>query len=119
MTITQRIELRRLGYSKDEIAELAVAEAAAAAQPEPEPAPSAAAQPEPAPSAAAQPEPAPAVTVAEPAAAGITQPTMADVLTAINNLTTALQKQNINNTPQPVEPQPETATDIFTNLLKG
>ena len=109
MTITQRIELRRLGYSKDEIAELAVAEAAAAAQPEPEPAPS----------AAAQPEPAPAVTVAEPAAAGITQPTMADVLTAINNLTTALQKQNINNTPQPVEPQPETATDIFTNLLKG
>lgn len=109
MTITQRIELRRLGYSKDEIAELAAAEAAAAAQPEPEPAPA----------AAAQPEPAPAATVAEPAAAGITQPSMADVLTAINNLTTALQKQNINNIPQPVEPQPETATDIFTNLLKG
>lgn len=113
MTITQRIELRRLGYSKDEIAELAAAEAAAAAQPEPEPVA------DPAPAAAAQPEPAPAVTVAEPAAAGITQPSMADVLTAINNLTTALQKQNINNIPQPVEPQPETATDIFTNLLKG
>lgn len=111
MTITQRIELRRLGYSKDEIAELAAAEAAAAAQPEPEPVP--------APAAAAQPEPAPAVTVAEPAAAGMNQPSMADVLTAINNLTTALQKQNINSIPQPVEPQPETATEIFTNLLKG
>lgn len=116
MTITQRIELRRLGYSKDEIAELAAAEAAAAAQPEPEPAPAAEDQ---APAAAAQPEPAPAVTVAEPAAAGMNQPSMADVLTAINNLTTALQKQNINSIPQPVEPQPETATDIFTNLLKG
>ena len=97
MTITQRIELRRLGYSKDEIAELAAAEAAAAAQP----------------------EPVPAVTVAEPAAAGMNQPSMADVLTAINNLTTALQKHNINSIPQPVEPQPETATDICTNLLKG
>lgn len=115
MTITQRIELRRLGYSKDEIAELAAAEAAAAAPPEPVQEP----EPDQAPAAAAQPEPAPAVTAAEPAAAGITQPSMADVLTAINNLTTALQKQNINNTPQPVEPQPETATDIFTNLLKG
>lgn len=112
MTITQRIELRRLGYSKDEIAELAAAEAAEAAQPEPEPVPAA----EPAPAAAAQPEPVPA---AEPTAAGMNQPSMADVLTAINNLTTALQKQNINNIPQPVEPQPETATDIFTNLLKG
>lgn len=115
MTITQRIELRRLGYSKDEIAELAAAEAAAAAQPEPEPVP----VEDRAPAAAAQPEPASAVTVAEPAAAGMNQPSMADVLTAINNLTTALQKQNINNIPQPVEPQPETATDIFTNLLKG
>lgn len=112
MTITQRIELRRLGYSKDEIAELAAAEAAVAAQPEPEPVPAE----DQAPAAAAQPEPVPA---AEPAAAGMNQPTMADVLTAINNLTTALQKQNINNTQQPVEPQPETATDIFTNLLKG
>ena len=115
MTITQRIELRRLGYSKDEIAELAAAEAAAAAQPEPVQEP----EPDQAPAAAAQPEPVPAVTLAEPAAAGITQPSMADVLTAINNLTTALQKQNINSIPQPVEPQPETATDIFTNLLKG
>ena len=107
MTITQRIELRRLGYSKDEIAELAAAEAAATAQPEPDPVPAAEDQAQ---AAAAQPE---------PAAAGITQPSMADVLTAINNLTTALQKQNINSIPQPVEPQPETATDIFTNLLKG
>lgn len=113
MTITQRIELRRLGYSKDEIAELAAAEAAAAAQPELVPAE------DQAPAAAAQPEPVPAVTLAEPAAAGMNQPSMADVLTAINNLTTALQKQNINSIPQPVEPQPETATDIFTNLLKG
>lgn len=112
MTITQRIELRRLGYSKDEIAELAAAEAAAAAQPDPEPVP----VEDPAPAAAAQPEPVPA---AEPAAAGMNQQSMADVLTAINNLTTALQKQNINSIPQPVEPQPETATDIFTNLLKG
>lgn len=115
MTITQRIELRRLGYSKDEIAELAAAEAAAAAQPEPEPVP----VEDQAPAAAAQPEPAPTVTVAEPAAAGMNQPSMADVLAAINNLTTALQKQNINSIPQPIEPQPETATEIFTNLLKG
>ena len=110
MTITQRIELRRLGYSKDEIAELAAAETApepAAAETAPEPA-AAETAPEP------MPQPAP-----EPAAAAAPQPTMADVLAAITNLTTALQKQNINNTPQPVEPQPETAADIFTNMLKG
>lgn len=109
MTITQRIELRRLGYSKDEIAELAAAEEAAAQAaeiPDPEPAP----QPDPEPTQ----QPAP-----EPAAAATPQPTMADVLAAITSLTTALQKQNINSTPQPVEPQPETAADIFTNMLKG
>lgn len=105
MTILQRIELHKQGYSKEEINALAEEERAAAAQPAPEPEP-----PQPTP----EPEPAPT-----PAPAAAPQPdTAAQLLTAINNLTNALTAQNFISKEQPVA-KPETATDIFNNILKG
>lgn len=100
MTITQRIELRRLGYSKEEIADLAELEKT----PEPE----APAEPEqvetPAPEAPAEPQ---------------TQSNYNELLNAINNLTLVLQNQKLVNTPQPDPAPPQTSTDIFNSILKG
>ena len=90
MTITQRIELRRLGYTKEEIAELAELEKT------PEPA-------EPEPAAPAEPAPDP----------------QAEILAAINKLTLAIQGNRLNTVEQPIPPKPETASDIFNNILKG
>ena len=98
MTITQRIELRRLGYTKEEIAELAELEKT------PEPA-------EPEPAAPAEPEPA---APAEPA-----PDPQAEILAAINKLTLAIQGNRLNTVEQPIPPKPETASDIFNNILKG
>ena len=104
MTIGQRIELRRLGYTKEEIAELAELEKTT-----PEPAP--AAEPEPTP----EPE-QPAAPVPEPA----DNPDMnSQLLAAINNLTIALQARKVDTVEQPVLPKVETADDIFSNFLKG
>ena len=102
MTITQRIELRRLGYTKDEIAELAEMEKV----PNPEPGP----EPEPEPEPAAQPEPEPA---APPQNDINTQ-----LLNAINNLTSLIQTQKLNQAAQP-EVKQETVDDIFNSILKG
>lgn len=100
MTIAQRIELRRLGYTKEEIAELAELEKA----PQPEPVP----EPEsPQPEAGQDPE--------------TTQPQndiSSQLLYAINNLTSVLQNQKLNQTAQP-EVKQETVDDIFYNILKG
>ena len=101
MTIAQRIELRRLGYTKEEIAELVELEKA----PEPEAPP----EPETAPEPEAPPEPE------------ATQPNNdinAQLLVAINNLTSVLQNQKLNQTAQP-EVHQETVEDIFNNILKG
>lgn len=103
MTIAQRIELRRLGYTKEEIAELVELEKA----PQPDPEPEAPPQPEPEPETPTQPE--------------ATQPNNdinAQLLVAINNLTTVLQNQKLNQTAQP-EVKQETVDDIFNNILKG
>lgn len=105
MTILQRIELHKQGYSKEEINALAEEERAAAAQPEPEP------------EAAPQPEPEPAPTPA-PAAAPQPDGTAQQLLSAINNLTNALTAQNFIRKEQPEAAQ-ETTTDIFNNILKG
>lgn len=107
MTVLQRIELHKQGYSKEEINALAEDERVAAAQPAPEPEP---VQPAPTP----EPEPAPT-----PAPAPAPQPdTAVQLLVAINNLTNALTAQNFISKEQPVA-KPETATDIFNNILKG
>ena len=104
MTITQRIELRRLGYTKEEIAELAAEELAT---PEPAPAPE-----EPTP----EPEAAPAPAVPETP----DNPDMnAQLLAAINNLTIALQTKRVDTVEQPIVPKAETSEDIFNNILKG
>lgn len=102
MTITQRIELRRLGYTKEEIAELAELEKAPV--PEPEQPVEQTAEPE-------QPvEPAPVPEQATDI--------NAQLLYAINNLTSVLQNQKLNQTAQP-EVKQETVEDIFNNILKG
>ena len=98
MTIAQRIELRRLGYTKEEVQEMAEQESIAATEPVNEPV-----------------EEAPA---AEQAAAPQGDPTAVQLLDAINNLTLALQGHKLNTTEQPVA-APESAADIFTNMLKG
>ena len=106
MTITQRIELRRLGYSKEEIAELAEMEKT----PEPEPVQ---AEPEP-----AHETPAPE-QIAIPEVVNAVPDVNAQLLTAITNLTAVLQSQKLNNTAQPLEVRKETTDDIFNNILKG
>lgn len=110
MTITQRLELHRRGYSKDEINELAQQEKDAAAAP---------AAPEPAPEPAAPAEVEPAAPAAEPDPAAPAQPSeLSQVLDALNALTAAMQKQNIQNREQPPVQQ-ETTSDIFNSILKG
>lgn len=98
MTITQRIELRRLGYSKDEIAELAAQEKEELATVVADP---------------AEPE-----TPETPEAPETPAVNNADLLAAINNLTSAIQTRKVNTTEQPL-PAPETADNIFNNILKG
>lgn len=101
MTIAQRIELRKMGYTKEEINELA--------EMEKDPAPEAVEPP------AAEPEQLELDLTPEPPA----NPDMsAQLLSAINNLTAVLQNQKLNNTPQP-ETHKETADEILNNLLKG
>ena len=96
MTIAQRIELRRLGYTKEEVQEMAEQESIAATEPVTEPV-----------------EETPA---AEQTPQG--DPTAVQLLNAINSLTLALQGHKLNTTEQPVV-APESAADIFTNMLKG
>lgn len=97
MTIAQRIELRRLGYTKEEVQEMVEQENAAAVEPVPEP---------------VEEETAAAPAPEAPAA----DPTSVQLLAAINNLTLALQGHKLNTTEQPVA-APETSEDIFSNYL--
>lgn len=99
MTITQRIELWKMGYSREEINQMAEEEKNPP-QPDPEPVPAPQPEPEPAPAPAPQPEPDP-------------------VLLAIKELTAALQQQNIKDVEQPNPQPPESAANIYDNLLKG
>lgn len=102
MTITQRIELRRLGYTKEEINEIIEQEKT----PTPEPAPVAEEVVE-----AVTPDP----VVPETATPDINS----QLLAAITNLTTVLQTQKLNNTPQPDSIKPQTSEDILNSILKG
>lgn len=106
MTIAQRIELRRLGYSKEEVAEM-IEQERVEAEVIGEPV-----------EAVIEPEPAPTPVEPVTESATVNQPTTADLLAAINNLTTALQMQRIATTPQPAAAvQPQTADDIFKGML--
>ena len=97
MTIAERINLHRCGYTKEEINQLAEAEKAELETIEADPA-EAPAQPAPTPE---QPAPAPAAND--------------NVLDAIKELTKAIYSRNINATPQPA-PNPETLSDMISKL---
>lgn len=100
MTIGERINLHRCGYTRAEIEALAAEEKEElqqAAQPE--------AAPEESPEAAPQPE------TAAPAAP---QPNK-EILDAINNLAAVIQSRNVNTQQQPQPPQ-QTVTDLINTL---
>ena len=102
MKIAEIIKLRTLGYSKEEVQAFIEAEKE---PPAPEP------TPEPAPAPAPEPTP-------EPAPAPAPEPTPEDnILTAINNLTRAIQSSNIIRDEQPKKTE-ETAEDILNNVLE-
>ncbi len=94
MTISERINLHRCGYTKEEINQLAEAEKAELETIEADPAEAPAPTPE-------QPAPAPAAND--------------NVLDAIKELTKAIYSRNINETPQPA-PNPETLSDMISKL---
>lgn len=95
MTIAERINLHKCGYTKEEITALIAEEKQAVEKPvetvdNPEP--------------QQQPEHA--------------QPQNAEILTAINNLTKAIQAQNIQNAQQKA-PEIVKAEDVLTGALKN
>ena len=104
MTIGERINLHRCGYTRAEIDALAAAEKEEqqAATQEAEPTEAQAAQPEEHPEAAA------------PAASTTPQPNK-EILDAINNLAAVIQSRNVNTQQQPQPPQ-QTVTDLINTL---
>ena len=105
MTIAERIQLHKLGYTKDEINELNKAGYDPKGL-ENDPAPAPEATPE------QDPDPAPPEVPAPEA-----QPDpQAEILKAIQGLTTAIQQSNIVKSRQP-EQEPESAEDILSKLL--
>lgn len=100
MTIMERINLHKYGYTKSEINALAEAEKV-------EPAP------------AADPEPVEPETGSTPATApAAPQPQNADILSAINNLTAAIQAQNVRNAQQ-AAPTPAKSEDVLVGALNN
>jgi hypothetical protein len=102
MTIGERINLHRCGYTRAEIDALAAAEKEElqqAAQPE--------AEQEEAPEA--QPE------TATPAALPETPNPNKEILDAINNLAAVIQSRNVNTQQQPQQPQ-QTVNDLINTL---
>lgn len=104
MTIVERIQLHKLGYSKEEINQLAADNYNPAGLTDP-PAP----DPQPEPEPAAPPDPVPENN---PAA-----PDNSAVLAAIKDLTAALQANAIKTQPQPEQPK-ESAEDALFTILK-
>lgn len=114
MTLTERIQLIRAGYSKKEIQEIIDAEAKPA---EPEPAPASPAQvqePKPVP----DPKPAPEQKPVENPVETVDNSTgNAEILTAIKDLTAAIQASNIKKDQIPDNKM--TGEDVLTKLVRG
>ena len=108
MTIAERIQLHRLGYSKEEIAELAAAgydPAGLEDQQEPEQEPQQAPEQEP----QQAPEQAPA-----PQSVDLTE-----IRAALEKLTAAIQGANIQQARQPQAPDPDAdLTKVFDSIYK-
>ena len=106
MTIGERINLHRCGYTRAEIDALAAAEKEELQQE---------AQPEAAPDVLPN-EAAPDVlpTEATPAAPATPQPNK-EILDAINNLAAVIQSRNVNTQQQPQPPQ-QTVNDLINTL---
>lgn len=100
MTIVERIQLHKLGYTKEEINQLAAENYNPQGLEDPPKAP----------------DPAPENTP-DPAPAAPTSDSNKAVLDAINNLTAALQANAIKTTPQPETPK-ETVEDTLFNIIK-
>ena len=109
MTIAERIQLHRLGYSKDEIAELAAAGYDPAGLEDPQQSPEPAQQPEQEPEQAQQPEPEPIPQTAD----------LSEIRAALEKLTAAIQGANIQQARQPQAPDPEAdLTKVFDSIYK-
>lgn len=105
MTIAERIQLHKLGYTKEEINELNKAGYdPKGLEDEPVSAPE------------ATPEQDPDPVTPEVSAPEAQPDPQAEILKAIQGLTTAIQKSNIIQSRQP-EQAPETAEDILSKLL--
>lgn len=108
MTIAERLQLHKLGYTKEEINQLAADNYNPAGLVEPP------AEPQP------QPEPEP-ITAPEPVAAPAQpqQPDqMGEMLQAIRQLTATLQKSNIRNSQQPETPNiAQQADEVLATFL--
>lgn len=103
MTIAERIQLHRLGYTKEEIADLAAAGYDPAGLEEPQ-------QPEP-----EQPEPEQPAQLEQPA-----QPEyLTEIRTALEKLTAAIQGANIQQARQPPAPDPDAdLAKVFDSIYK-
>lgn len=101
MTISERIQLHRLGYSKEEINDLAKAgyDPAGLTDPPQEPE-----EPEP------EQDPAPAPDPEQPPAY------IAGIQSSLDALTKALQAANLQKAEQPVKR--ETVDDVFNSIIK-
>lgn len=100
MTIGERINLHRCGYTREEIDALAAAEKEELQQ---------AAQPE------AAPEESPEAAPQQPEAAPAAPNPNKEILDAINNLAAVIQSRNVNTQQQPEPPQ-QTVTDLINTL---
>ena len=103
MTILERINLHKCGYTKEEIAAFAEEEKQNPVEVAADPVES---------------EPAPAAEPTEPAPAAEHTTGNAEILKAIKDLTAAIQTRNINNSQQE-PPKVETAEDVLTGALKN
>lgn len=101
MTIGERINLHRCGYTRAEIDALAAAEKEELQQAE---------QPEAAPEEAQEVQ----QVEAAPSAPAAPQPNK-EILDAINNLAAVIQSRNVNTQQQPQPPQ-QTVTDLINTL---
>ena len=100
MTIGERINLHRCGYTRAEIDALAAAEKEELQQtPQPE----------------TVPEESPEVTNPQPEAAPAVPNPNKEILDAINNLAAVIQSRNVNTQQQP-QPSPQTVNDLISTL---